>query len=33
LADGRIVASGSPKEIVQSDIAKKLYLGESFSMD
>jgi lipopolysaccharide export system ATP-binding protein len=33
LVDGRIVASGSPKEIMKSDVAKKLYLGESFSMD
>jgi lipopolysaccharide export system ATP-binding protein len=32
LAEGRIVASGSPEEIVRSDIAKRLYLGESFSV-
>jgi lipopolysaccharide export system ATP-binding protein len=31
LADGRIAASGTAKDIVQSDIAKRLYLGETFS--
>lgn len=31
LAEGRIVTSGTAQEIIQSDIAKRMYLGETFT--
>lgn len=32
ISDGRIVVEGSKEEILQSEIARKIYLGEQFSM-
>ncbi|MDR0631850.1 MAG: LPS export ABC transporter ATP-binding protein [Holosporaceae bacterium] len=31
LFEGRILTEGTPKEIINNDIARKIYLGESFS--
>ncbi|MDR0555734.1 MAG: LPS export ABC transporter ATP-binding protein [Holosporaceae bacterium] len=31
LFEGNILAEGTPKEIINSDVARKIYLGESFS--
>ncbi len=30
LADGRIIGTGTPEEIVENDLARKLYFGDSF---
>ncbi|HEY9764826.1 MAG TPA: ATP-binding cassette domain-containing protein, partial [Chroococcales cyanobacterium] len=32
LSDGRVIDAGTPQHIAQSDIAKKFYLGEDFSL-
>jgi lipopolysaccharide export system ATP-binding protein len=32
LADGKILVSGKPKEIVANDVARRTYLGENFSL-
>jgi len=32
LSDGKVLESGSPQEIAESEIARKYYLGESFSL-
>jgi len=32
LSDGKVIESGSPKKIAASPIARKFYLGETFSM-
>ena len=32
LADGKILVSGTPKEIVANDVARRTYLGENFSL-
>ena len=31
LFDGKILIEGTPKEIINNDIARKIYLGESFA--
>ncbi len=32
LADGKILVSGTPQEIVANDVARRTYLGENFSL-
>ena len=33
MAEGRVLVSGTPKEIAENEIAKKVYLGENFKLD
>jgi ABC-type lipopolysaccharide export system ATPase subunit len=32
IAEGRIVVEGTPAEVVRSDLARRLYLGEGFDV-
>ncbi|WP_300671763.1 LPS export ABC transporter ATP-binding protein [Desulfoluna sp.] len=32
MSDGKVIATGSPEEIASSDIARRIYLGESFTL-
>ena len=32
LADGKILVSGTPQEIVANDVARRTYLGENFNL-
>ena len=32
LSDGRVIETGTPKEIAESEMARRYYLGESFSL-
>lgn len=33
MAEGEVLISGTPEEISQNDLAKKIYLGENFKLD
>ena len=33
MAEGEVLISGTPQEIAENELAKKVYLGENFKLD
>ncbi|MGL5175160.1 MAG: LPS export ABC transporter ATP-binding protein, partial [Cetobacterium sp.] len=33
MANGKVLISGTPEEIANNEMAKKVYLGENFKLD
>lgn len=33
MAQGKVIISGSPQEISENEMARKIYLGENFKLD
>ena len=33
MAQGKVIISGSPQEIAENEMARKIYLGENFKLD
>ena len=33
MAEGQVLISGTPNEIAESEVARRIYLGENFKLD